>query len=64
MAMSQEDYEKLVADTRARPDWKPDGDPMCSDCCTMSHCETHFKLDGHYPEWVTRGGSPRQGDPK
>ena len=34
------------------------GDPNCSDCCTMSHCETHHKTEGEYPEWVTTSALP------
>lgn len=26
------------------------GDPNCSDCLTMTHCETHHKVEGLYPE--------------
>lgn len=25
------------------------GDPNCSDCMTMTHCETHHKVEGLYP---------------
>ncbi len=25
------------------------GDPNCSDCMTMTHCESHHKVDGLYP---------------
>lgn len=25
------------------------GNPGCSDCMTMSHCETHEKAEGVYP---------------
>lgn len=26
------------------------GEPGCSDCETMTHCETHHKVEGLYPE--------------
>lgn len=29
------------------------GDPNCSDCLTMTHCESHHKVEGLYP--VTDG---------
>ena len=25
------------------------GHPECSDCCAMSHCESHMKDEGTYP---------------
>ncbi len=25
------------------------GDPNCSDCLSMTHCETHHKVEGLYP---------------
>ena len=52
--MTREEYERRKAETRAAPGWKPKGEPNCSDCCCMSHCETHHKIEGEYPdEWVT-----------
>lgn len=33
-----------------REDGKPyHGELDCSDCMTMSHCETHYKDEGTYP---------------
>ena len=26
------------------------GDPNCSDCLSMTHCETHLKVEGLYPD--------------
>lgn len=48
-----ERYRDLVHATRSAPGWKPYGEPDCGDCQTMSHCETHFKLDGRYPVQVS-----------
>ncbi len=25
------------------------GDPSCTDCLSMTHCETHHKVEGLYP---------------
>jgi hypothetical protein len=36
----------------------PKGDPDCGDCCTMSHCETHHKEEGQYPDWITNDQVP------
>lgn len=55
--MTQEEYEAYKARIRAEPGWRPNGHPDCGDCCTMSHCETHFKIEETYPEWVTRGST-------
>lgn len=33
------------------------GEPDCGDCVTMTHCETHHKDEGTYPE--PRTTSPR-----
>ncbi len=48
--MTRQEYDEMVAQTRAAPGWKPHGHRGCSDCETMSHCETHHKEDGTYPD--------------
>jgi hypothetical protein len=56
--MTGAEYEKLKADVRGAPGWRPHGDPNCTDCLGMSHCETHFKIDGTYPDEATQTGCP------
>lgn len=36
------------------------GDPDCSDCMTMTHCEVHHKVEGLYP--VTDADKERSPD--
>lgn len=47
--MTEQEYVLTVAATRAAPGWRPYGEPGCSDCETMTHCETHHKSEGVYP---------------
>jgi hypothetical protein len=55
MALTEREYALQVAAVRAQPGWRPYGNPRCSDCATMTHCETHHKSEGVYPEDEPRG---------